>query len=140
SIRPMFLRLDALEPPAEPGALPEKWNKAREAMGKERGVADEASRALRAADDAIDRAVQAESLRRAGAKYNPKTYGLTKRSMKEAEEVRAAALDQRGQAEYALEPFEKAYRQRMASALQLLAVKGIDARIPGAAELRREAG
>jgi hypothetical protein len=134
----MFLRLDKLEAPADAASLPEKWNKAREAMGKLRPTADSAAAALRIADDAIDRAVQAESLKRAGLRFKPDKYGLTKGSVKEAEEVRLAALNTRSGAEHALEPFEKAYRQRVACALQILAIKGIEARIRNAPALKKE--
>ncbi len=139
SIRPMFLRIDALEAPADPGSLPERWNKAREAMVKLRPAADAAATALRNADDSIDHAVQAESLKRAGLKFDPTKYGLTKGTVQEAEDARMTALNARAAAEHSLEPFEKAYRQRVASALQLLTVKGIEARIRRAPELKAEA-
>lgn len=138
SIRPMFLRTDKLETPDDPGVLPARWNKARQAMAQHRAQADAAARALRAADDAVDRAVQAECLRRAGVRFDPKAYGLSKATIQLAQAARDEGLAARGRAEYALEPFEKAYRTRVATALQLLAIKGIEAKIPNAREMRKE--
>lgn len=140
SIRPVFLSMTTLEAPGDPRQAARQIQAAAAEMRRLAPGAAKAARAIRAADDRIDDAVQLQTLIRAGLKPEPTQFGFHTASIAGCEAEIERSVIAMNTAASAMDEFCDALRLRLGLCLRLLAISGVERYIPGAADLRTEVG